>query len=161
MALIRTLIRESRVLDLGSLPAPHVPPRTTVYQAVQHLVRGRRGAIVVAEGLKPLGVFTERDVISRLGDGLLGSEEARKRALVEEVMSSPAHTIQRRATLLEAIEVMDSCRHRHLVVVDRNDDMKGLLTTNDIVQFLTDKFPEDAINLPPHLHQRYLTGEGA
>jgi len=56
---------------------------------------------------------------------------------------------------------MVSHHHRHLVVVDRDGDLKGLLTTNDIVQFLTDQFPEETINLPPRLHQKYETPEGA
>ncbi len=51
--------------------------------------------------------------------------------------------------------------YRHLVVVDRDGELKGLLTSNDLVQYLTDQFPEETVNLPPRLRQQYLSPEGA
>ena len=52
-------------------------------------------------------------------------------------------------------------KYRHLVVIDRAGQLRGLLTTSDIIQFLTDQFPEDTVNLPPRLHQQYRSPEGA
>jgi CBS domain-containing protein len=159
--LLSELIRESRVLELGSLPAPRLGPGSTLQQALQLLVRARRGAIVVVgRSLEPLGIFTERDVLQRCATEDLGPN-ARRRTPIREVMSRPPATIRRQATLLEAIAAMDERRHRHLVVVDRNGVLRGLLTTNDIVQFLADHFPEDVVNLPPRLHQQYRQREGA
>ena len=47
------------------------------------------------------------------------------------------------------------------VVVDRAGQLRGLLTTSDIIQFLTDQFPEDTVNLPPRLRQQYRSPGGA
>ena len=44
---------------------------------------------------------------------------------------------------------------------DNPEKLKGLLTTSDIVQFLTDQFPEDTVNLPPRLRQQYHSPDGA
>ncbi len=161
MSAVRELISETRVLDLGLLPAPRLAANSTVHQALQFLVRGRRGAIVIVDGTRPVGIFTERDVVYRLQGGLFSSRQERSRVQIREVMSKPPATVRRQASLQEAIETMSQGKYRHLVVVDGNGDLKGLLTTNDIVQFLTDQFPEDAINLPPRLHQKYTTPEGA
>ena len=60
------VLQQSALLDLGPLPAPRLTPVATVQQALQFLVRGRRGAIVVVEGLRPVGIFTERDVVYRI-----------------------------------------------------------------------------------------------
>ena len=159
--LLRELIRECRVLELGPLPAPRLAPNATVRQAVQLLVRARRGAIVVVGSrLEPLGIFTERDVLHRCCGGSLRPEALRSTP-IEAAMSRPPATIRRQATLLDAVVEMDERRHRHLVVVDRNGTMRGLLTTNDILQFLADRFPEDVVNLPPRLHQQYGKREGA
>jgi CBS domain-containing protein len=76
-------------------------------------------------------------------------------------MSTPPVTVSRSTTLSEALETMDRLQHRHLVVVNRQGELKGMLTTNDIVQFLTDQFPEDTVNLPPRLRQQYRSVEGA
>ena len=86
---------------------------------------------------------------------------ARNKTPLETVMSRPPVTVRRQVSLAEAVEAMAEHNHRHLVVVDRNDELKGLLTTADIVQFLTDQFPEETVNLPPHLHQQYRTPDGA
>lgn len=156
---VRDLIRESRVLDLGPLPAPRLAPNVTIHQALQFLARGRRGAIVVLENNRPIGIFTERDVLNRFAGGL--SREERIRTPLAEVMSKPPVTVRRQAKLVEAIETMARLQHRHLVVVDGQGDLKGLLTTNDIVQFLTDQFPEQTVNLPPKLRQQFNSTEGA
>ena len=129
-----------------------------MHQALQFLVRGRRGAIVAVDGLRPVGIFTERDVLHRLPAGQPGGQDTTP---LSDVMSQPPVTIQRKASLRDAIATMVEHGCRHLVVVDRSGDLKGLLTSNDLVQYLTDQFPEETVNLPPHLHQQYRNPEGA
>ncbi len=157
---LRDVIADNRVLDLGPLPAPRLAPNATAHQALQFLVRGRRGAIVVVDGLRPVGIFTERDVLYRLPAGGL-RRESREMTPLSEVMSRPPVTIERNASLRSAIETMVEHGYRHLVVVDRAGELKGLLTSNDLVQYLTDQFPEETVNLPPRLHQQYRSPEGA
>jgi len=161
MNAVSDIIRQSRVLDLGPLPAPRLAANATVQQALQFLVRGRRGAIVIVDGLRPLGILTERDVLNRLPESLFTSRDERRRTPVREIMSQPPETVGRGASLSDALETMDRRRHRHLVVVDRGGDLRGLLTTTDIVQFLTDQYPEETVNLPPRLRQEYRSSEGA
>jgi CBS domain-containing protein len=157
---IRDLVRQTRVADLGSLPAPQLPPTATVLEALELLVRGRRGAIVVTEGSRAAGIFTERDVLVRIGEGLFTSAEARTRTPLRGVMSRPPITVGGQAALAEAIEIMVGRHCRHLVVVNRHGDLTGLVTTGDIVQFLTDQFPEETLNLPPRLRQQFRRREG-
>ncbi len=157
---IQDLIRGTRVLDLGPLPAPRLPPGATVLQAVQMLVRARRGAEVVHEDRRAVGVFTERDLLLRRNDGLLADRERMRNTALRSVMSSPPVTIRRQATLADAIEQMVG-RRRHLVVVDRHGDLRGLLNSNDLIQFLTDQFPDDVVSLPPRLRQVFRRPEGA
>ena len=158
---LRDLIRDNLVLDLGPLPAPRLAPNATVHQALQFLLRGRRGAVVAVEGTRPVGIFTERDVLFRVPEGLFASRERIRRAPVDEVMSRPPVTVRRQATLFDAIQAMVRHECRHLVVIDRTGDLRGLLTSSDIVQYLTDQFPEETLNLPPRLHQQYHSPEGA
>lgn len=158
MATIRDLLRDTPLLDLGPLPAPRLPVTATVQQALFMLVRGRRGAVVLLEGMRPAGIFTERDVLVRLPEGLLA---APRRVLVREVMSRPPVTARRQTPLAEVIGTMARRHFRHVVVVDRNDELRGMVTTGDIVQFLTDQFPEETVNLPPRLRQVFRRPEGA
>jgi len=154
-------LEQSRVLDLGPLPAPRLAPNATVHQALPFLVRARRGAVVVVEGLRPVGIFTERDVLRVLADPAVGSADTRQRTALRDVMTHPIRTVRRQESLTQAVEAMVHAHCRHLVVVDRHGDLKGLLTTGDLVQFLTDHFPDETVNLPPRLHQQYRRPEGA
>ena len=161
MKTLHDALQQNRILDLGPLPAPRLPPNTTVHQALPFIVRARRGGVVVVEGTHPVGIFTERDVVRLLADPARGSVEARQHTALREVMSQPLRTARRQETLVQAIETMVKGHVRHLVVVDRHGDLKGLLITSDLVQYLTDHFPDETINLPPHLHQRFRRPEGA
>jgi CBS domain-containing protein len=158
---LRELINEHRVVDLGPLPAPRLAPTASLQQALPFLVRGRRGAIVAVEGDRPVGILSERDVLERLPEGQLGDPEARRRTRLAEVMTQPPVAIPRQASLAEAVAVMVRGGYRHLVVIDRHGGLCGLLTSNDIVQHLTDQFPEETLNLPPRLRQQYRSPEGA
>ena len=161
MTTLAELLAEARVLDLGPLPAPRLAPSAALQQVLPFLARGRRGAVVAVDGNRPVGIFTERDVVRRLADGSLGSGEERSRIALREVMSGPPITARRQATLADATRRMVEHGVRHLVIVDRQGDLRGLLITNDLVQFLTDRFPEQTLNLPPRLHQQYRSREGA
>lgn len=161
MSAVREVMHENSVLDLGPLPAPRLQQNATVGQAMQFLVRGRRGAIVAVDEMRPVGVFSERDVVALLIGDRLGSGDQRHQTPLRDVMSQPPVTIQRQARLDEAVATMVEHNYRHLVVVDRQGLLRGLLTTSDIIQFLTDHFPEETVNLPPRLRQQYRSPEGA
>jgi CBS domain-containing protein len=152
------LLRETPVLDLGPLPAPTLAPTATVAQAIDMLARGRRGAVVAIEGTKPVGIFTDRDAIERLT--LEPGDAGERRLLLRDRMSAPPVTIRRQSSLHDAVELMVRGRYRHVVVVDRHGDLRGLLTSGDLIQHVTDLFPESVINLPPRLHQVFKRAEG-
>jgi CBS domain-containing protein len=158
---IAELIRSTTVLELGPLPAPRLPATATEAQGLQHLVRARRGAVVVVDGMRPVGIFTERDVLTRLAEGDLSVRGEGSQRALSELMSQPVVTVRRQATLRQSIELMHRARHRHLVVVDREGELRGLLTSSDLVQYIADLFPEDVVNLPPRLHQRLDRPDGA
>ena len=126
---------------------------------MQQLSRGRRGAVVAAKGLEPVGIFTERDMLYRVGE--LVAPDVVNHTKLRDVMSQPPVCVRRQTSLHEAIETMDGNGIRHLVVVDRHGDLRGLLNTNDLVQFVVDQFPEEVMNLPPRLHQVYRSQGGA
>ena len=160
MGTIRDLLLDHRVLDLGPLPAPRLPPRVSLKQALPFLARARRGAIVVVDGTSPVGILTERDVVRRVAPRIGKELETLARTTVSEVMSSPPGMIERRAPLADAVRTMADRRFRHLVVIGREGELRGMLTAADLVQYMTDQFPEETLNLPPILHQKFTRPEG-
>ena len=124
------------------------------------MARARRGAVVIVDGMKPVGIFTERDVLNRLTPDQMTSAEERARTRLRDVMTHPVTQVRRRVSLREAVTLMSEKGHRHLVVVNKRGELLGLLTSSDIIHYLTDHFPEDILNLPPHLHQTYPKRSG-
>ncbi len=161
MKTIRELVRQARILDLGGLPAPQLPPGATVAEAVRLLVEGRRGAVVVVQDGRPVGIFTERDVLVRLRGSLPDPPGGRGNGPIRELMSPDPATVIPQATFHEAIERMVERGCRHLAIVDAEGVLLGLVTTGDIVQFLSGQFPEETVNLPPRLRQSFGRPEGA
>jgi len=125
------------------------------------MLKARRGAVVVVNQRAPVGIFTERDIVYRYASGAHRPSGNGRHAPLREVMSQPLVTAGRGAPLSDAMHLMVDRDCRHLVIVDDDGDLLGLLTTADLVQFLTDRFPEETVHLPPRLRQQFDHPEGA
>jgi CBS domain-containing protein len=102
---------------------PAVDPLTSVEDAVRLMTVNAVGAVPVTKGGKLLGIFTERDVMSRV----VMSRKDPVTTPVSAVMTSPVLTIEATATIEEAAAMMQSRHIRHLAIVDENGDLKGLV----------------------------------
>ena len=85
-----------------------------VREAIALLASKRIGAVPIMEGGRIVGIFSERDVIYRLAD----EGDACLERPIGEVMTAPAITVERSATVLDALALMTKRRIRHLPVVD-------------------------------------------
>jgi len=108
-----------------------VGPDDPVEEAVRAMVDHDIGAIVVADGDRPVGVFTERDLTRRILDEL----DLLKRP-VKEVMSSPAVSTEPDAQMVNAFDLMNDRAVRRLVVVD-GDRMVGIVTERDLLRWVS------------------------
>ena len=102
---------------------PAVDPLTSVEEAVRLMTVNAVGAVPVTKGGKLLGIFTERDLMSRV----VMSRKDPITTPVSAVMTSPVLTIEATATVEEAAAMMQSRHIRHLAIVDDNGELKGLV----------------------------------
>jgi CBS domain-containing protein len=126
---------------------PDQPLATTADDSVgnvMQLLRAQRtGAMLICEGSKLVGIFTERDALKLMASG------ADLKKPVREYMSSPPATIASSATVAEAIRRMAEGNYRHLPIVAEALKPAGVLAVHGIVRYLVDHFPETVYNLPP------------
>ena len=138
---------------------PDQPLATTVDDSVGNVMQllraERNGAMLICEGSKLVGIFTERDSLK-----LMASGEDLKRP-VREFMSSPPATIASSATVAEAIRRMADGNYRHLPIVAEELKPTGVLAVHGIVRYLVDHFPETVYNLPPDPKARNRERDGA
>jgi CBS domain-containing protein len=127
----------------------------TVGQALQLLRAQRTGAVMICEGVKLVGILTERDALRLMATGADFSRPVR------EVMSSPPATIPSTATVADAIRTMAEGGYRHLPMVDGEGRPTGVVAVHGIVHYLVDHFPATVYNLPPNPNTSTKEREGA
>jgi CBS domain-containing protein len=126
-----------------------VAPQATVKEAAQRMSQARVGSLVVIDGEKLVGIFTERDALTRV----VAAGRDPQTTLVKEVMTWPVHTCSPTTLLQECTTTMSAKRFRHMPVVDRGK-VVGLISTGDIMAN-TLQFQEQMLeHLNDYLHGR-------
>ena len=105
-----------------------VDRKTTVLDAAKAMNEQRIGAVVVTDGDRVVGIFTERDILNRI----VASGKDPKTTRVEEMMTSPMACCRRDTPLADCKAVMTQKRIRHLPVVEEGK-LFGLISAGDIV----------------------------
>ena len=88
------------------------------------------GGLVVIEGDRVIGVFTERDILRRIV--AVGRDPAT--TSVRDVMTSPVVSCRPETTLEECRGVMSGKHIRHLPVIDQRG-LCGIVTSGDVLAF--------------------------
>jgi CBS domain-containing protein len=107
-----------------------VTPHTTVIRAVDEMCRARIGALVVLEERRPVGIFSERDLMTRV----VLEQRDPATTLVGEVMSIDVLRVAPSTPPHEAMSMMTEWRVRHLPVLD-GDRLVGLVSIGDLVRW--------------------------
>ena len=104
---------------------------TPATEAVALMAFSRISCLVVADGQKPLGIFTERDVVKGASRGVAFDGRP-----IRELMTSPVVTIPGSLSLYEAYNLLLTNGIRHHVVVDRAGLVTGVLSQSDLIDHL-------------------------
>lgn len=112
---------------------------TPVSEVVQTLATRRIGALPVLREGRVVGIVSERDVIYRLADHGGSCLDLP----VEQIMTSPAVTVEPGTTVDEALGMMTRRRFRHFPVVD-NGDLIGFISIGDLVKHKMDEVQHEA-----------------
>lgn len=128
-AILSTKGHEVATIDSGA----------TLSDAVAELAKRRIGALVVTSGGRIVGIVSERDLVTCLGE----QGAAALTGPVSRAMSAPAVTIDLGTPVLNALATMTERRFRHLPIVD-NDKLVGLVSIGDLVKFRIDSIENEA-----------------
>lgn len=101
----------------------------TVLDAVRVMTALHVGAVVVTRGEKVVGIFTERDLLTRVVSRQIDPAGAR----VADVMTSPVACCTPETTRAECRALMKARHIRHLPVVEQ-DRLIGLVSIRDILE---------------------------
>ena len=110
-------------------------PGESVGAAAQRLAEHRIGALLVVEGGKLVGIFTERDVVKRVvAEGLDPAATT-----VGEVCSTDVATVSEDADPATCARLIRDRGFRHLPVVDGGGRPVGILSARDFLEHIADE----------------------
>lgn len=133
-----------KVRDIMASPAVTAPPEFSVLDAARLMKERNIGSLVVHDGRSPVGILTERDLVTKaLADGL-----DPKGTRVRELMSSPLLTIPADADVLDAARTMSRHHVRRLPVVN-GVSLVGIVSERDILEVSPDLIEVTRTLAPP------------
>ena len=121
MATIRDLLRDRTI--------HYIEPNLTVLEAAEYMVSHKVGAAPVLEGTRLVGIFSERDIMSKVIVDGLDSKTTR----VSEVMSRTLRTVAPDSSCEEAMLMMQTHGVRHLPVCE-GLTLVGFLSLRDLMR---------------------------
>ena len=122
---------------VSSIMTPDVKTATldeTIQTVCKSMYENDIGSIVVVkrtiEGINPIGIITERDIVRQIGFTDLFVVQAP----IRQIMSTPLVTIGANSLVRDAIEIMQVKNIRRLPVIDNKGKMVGILTQKDVLE---------------------------
>ncbi len=111
-----------------------VPPTATVFDALQRMAERNVGAVLVMNGDRLAGIFTERDYARKVVLRGLSS----KSTPVGDLMTGTLFTVDRAWTAEQCMALMTEQHVRHLPVVE-GAQVLGVISIGDAVKAIVDE----------------------
>ncbi|CAN6134891.1 COG0517 FOG, CBS domain [Methylophilaceae bacterium] len=124
MKTIQQLLATKKHKDVISI-APHRP----VFDALVVMAEYEIGALMVLEGEKLVGIFSERDYAREV----VLKGKSSKTTAISEVMTANVISVKLSDTVEQGMTIMTEKRIRHLPVLD-NSKVVGMLSIGDLVK---------------------------
>ena len=119
-----------KVRDIIQRPLVTIPSGTTMLDAAKLMVENNMGLLVICETkdkMKLAGVVSERDIMKAIASGKKLS------APIDEVSTKQVITVRASSEVAEAAKAMNKNRIRHVVVVDEQGKLIGVVSMRDLV----------------------------
>ncbi|MEM2942325.1 MAG: CBS domain-containing protein [Candidatus Bathyarchaeia archaeon] len=142
--------RHLHVADVMTTPVLSVSPSATMEDAARIMGERHVGSLVVTEGVTPIGIVTERDLLSKV----IAQDREPGKVIVRSVMSPRLVTVRPADTIKEAARTMIKQKGR--LVVLREGRVEGIVTASDLIRALP-KIPETKIKVEDVMTRKVVT----
>jgi len=137
---LQNVIEQRRVVS--------APPDASVHAVAVMMSKGRIGAIPIVEGGDLVGIFSERDLMTRVVVPRLDVDATR----VSEVMTRDVVTATLQDSVDQCVEKMRTVRCRHLPVIS-GGRVTGIVSMRDLLRDEIEEQVHEIANLKAYIHQ--------
>ncbi len=139
------------ILRLKGSEVVRVAPEATVLDAVQVMNDHHVGAVLVMDRGRPVGIFSERDVLVRV----VAAQRDPRQTFVREVMTTGIHTAGPDDSILDVMRLMTERRCRHIPVMKR-ELLVGMVSIGDLTKAIERNLRHEVHELASYIESPYL-----
>jgi CBS domain-containing protein len=118
---------------------------------------GNRGAVLVLRNGRLVGIFTERDVLMKVA----GQPTDIEHTPVSHLMTTDPVTLPADASVAFALNKMLIEGFRHIPLVDDQNQPTAVVSMRDLIDYLSNFFSREILNLPPDPRVAFRNRDGA
>lgn len=131
-------------------PALQIPRDTPIQAAAVKMTDAATGTALITDNGKLCGIVTDQDFRRRVIAAQLDVSTA-----IEQIMTKDPRTLPDSAPASEAVLLMARRNFRHLPVVDANNEVRGIVSTTDLLRSQS----HNAVYLVSDIHDAVDVGE--
>jgi CBS domain-containing protein len=143
--------------NITTQPPLMVGVDATLAETVNRMQEGLRGCALVIDAGRLVGIFTERDVLMRV----VGRPIDLERTAIRNYMTANPVTLPSDSSVAFALNRMLIEGFRHIPLVDEHGRPTGVVSMRLLIEYLSDFFNRDLLNLPPEPRASFRSREGA
>ncbi|MCX8073136.1 MAG: CBS domain-containing protein [Candidatus Binatia bacterium] len=145
------------IRELSTLkPAVCLPREATLREAIGRMNASGVGCVLVEDGGRLCGIFTERDVLTKV----VGKPIDLDREPVDQFMTPEPETLSPEDRVSFALNLMTVGGFRHVPLVDEAGRPAGVVSMRNVVDYMVELFRTEVLNLPPSPRHLVHTREG-
>lgn len=125
-------VRKMSLLNFAQETVVTIAPDATIEDAAKKMTSRNVGCLVVTAQRKPIGILTDRDIVTRVT--AYGKDPKSER--VETAMTKNPVTLGEELGLFEALETMKDKGVRRFPITDPHGNLSGFFTVDDVLYLL-------------------------
>lgn len=154
---LESALANESVGSAASHPALLVDASTSLGRVLQLMRESNRGAVLVVSNEKLVGIFTERDVLMKVA----GQPTDLEHTAVSQLMTVDPVTLPVDASVAFALNKMLIEGFRHIPLVDDHNQPVAVVSMRDLIDYLSNFFSREILNLPPDPRVGFRNRDGA
>lgn len=128
-----------------------VAPTDTIRKAIEVMVAHRVGCVLVVDGAKVVGIFTERDVLTRI----VAKGIAQDRPVTDAMTPDPLVLHPTDPVVLLLNRMVDG-GYRHIPIVGAQGQPLAVASVRAVVEWIVSYVRREVLNLPPRTRESQL-----